>query len=40
MLQEGLETFTGPKAKIHEEPEAKPKFLKGMRVPYAMTGKI
>ena len=40
VFQEGLGTFTGPRAKIHVETEAKPKFLKARPVPYAMTGKI
>ena len=40
VFQEGLGTFTGPKAKIHVETVAKPKFLKARSVPYAMTGKI
>ena len=40
VFQEGLGTFTGPRAKIHVETEAKPKFSKARPVPYAMTGKI
>ena len=40
VFQEGLGPFTGPRAKIHVETEAKPKFLKARPVPYAMTGKI
>lgn len=40
VFREGLGTFKGPKAKIHVESEAQPKFLKARPVPYAMTGKI
>ena len=40
VFSEGLGTFKGPKAKIHVESEAQPKFLKARPVPYAMTGKI
>ena len=40
VLEEGLGTFKGPKVKIHIDPEARPKFLKALPVPYAMTGKI
>ena len=40
VFEEGLGTFTGPKAKIHVEVEAVPKFCKARAVPYAMKGKI
>ena len=40
VFSEGLGTFKGPKAKIHVESEAQPKFLKARPVPYAMAGKI
>ena len=34
VFREGLGTFKGPKAKIHVEPDAKPKFLKARSVTY------
>ena len=40
VFQQRLGTFTGPKAKIHVETQAQPKFLKARPVPYSMTGKI
>ena len=39
VFEEGLGTFTGPKAKIHVEVDAVPKFCKAQPVPYAMKGK-
>ena len=40
VFEKGLGTFTGPKAKIHVEVDAEPKFCKARSVPYAMKGKI
>ena len=40
VFRERLGTFTGPRAKIHVETEAKPKFLNARPVPSTMTGKI
>ena len=40
VFEEGLRTFTGPKAKIHVEVDAVPKFCKARPVPYAIKGKI
>ena len=40
VFEEGLGTFTGPKAKIHVEVDAVSKFCKARPVPYAMRGKI
>ena len=40
VFEEGLGAFTGPKAKIHVEVDAVPKFCKARPVPYAMKGKI
>ena len=40
VFEDGLGTFTGPKAKIHVEVDAVPKFCKARPVPYAMKGKI
>ena len=40
VFEEGLGPFTGPKAKIHVEVDAVPKFRKTRPVPYAMKGKI
>ena len=40
VFEEGLGTLKGTKVKIHVDPEAQPKFLKAILVPYAMTGKI
>ena len=40
VFEEGLGTFTAPKAKIHVDVDAVPKFRKTRPVPYAMKGKI
>ena len=40
VFEEGLGTSTGPKAEIHVEVDAVPKFYKARAVPYAMKGKI
>ena len=40
VFEEGLGPFRGPKAKIHVEVDAVPKFRKTRPVPYAMKGKI
>lgn len=40
VFEDGLGTFTGPKAKILVEVDAVPKFCKANLVPYAMKGKI
>ena len=40
VFEEGLGTFTGPKAKIHVEADAVPKYCKARPVPYAMKEKI
>ena len=40
VFEEGIGTFTGPKAKIHVKENAVRKFCKAWPVPYAMKGKI
>ena len=39
VFEEGLGTFTGPKAKIHVEVDAVSKFCKARPVPYAIKRK-
>ena len=39
VIEEGLGTFTGPKAKIHVEVDAVSKFCKARPVPYAIKRK-
>ena len=40
MFQEGLGTFTGPKAKIHVAADAKPIYCKARPVPYSLKKKV
>ena len=40
LLEEGLETLQGTKAKIHVEPTATPIFHEARPVPYALRAKI
>ena len=39
VFEEGLGTFTGPKAKIHVEADAVPQFCKARPVPFSMKEK-
>lgn len=40
VFQDGLGTFTGPKAKIHVAADAKPKYCKARPVPYSLREKV